>query len=72
MGKSQNVLGKTSCASIVERCIICVRLRCSFSYDCCEAVTESGHEECNKFYEYAVIKNQCAISPLAAPTPTTN
>ncbi|CAN4115164.1 unnamed protein product [Withania somnifera] len=51
MRKSQNVLGEKSCASIVERCIICVRRRCSFSYDCCEAVTQFGHEECNKFNE---------------------
>ncbi|MCD7452390.1 hypothetical protein HAX54_016375 [Datura stramonium] len=67
---SQNMLGKKSCSSIIDRCIICVGGRCSISYDCCEVVTEFGHEECNKLYEYAMIKNMCAISPLAAPPPT--
>ncbi|CAN4094631.1 unnamed protein product [Withania somnifera] len=44
MNKSQNVLGKNSCASIIERCIFCVRRRCPFiSYDCCEDVTQFGH-----------------------------
>ncbi|TMX00817.1 hypothetical protein EJD97_025850 [Solanum chilense] len=71
MINSQNVLKKKSCASVVERCIICDRRRCFFSYDCCEIFSEFGHEGCNKVYGYAMIKNHCAISPLAAPPPST-
>lgn len=68
---SQSVLKKKSCASIIERCIVCVHRRCFLNYGCCEVIAEFGHEECNKFYEYIMIKNQCAISPLAAPPPST-
>ncbi|XP_009795106.1 uncharacterized protein LOC107801516 [Nicotiana tabacum] len=74
MDNGQNVLEKKYyCALIIEACMLerdtlCVRHRCTFSYDCCTSInTEFGSEECNQ-YEFAMIKNECANQ--AAPPPT--